>query len=164
LLHGRYPLPCSYGPVRLPSGTNYRLFIPRSCFRPRGPPRFLNRSFHARCPLSPRRARRLPLPVTSSPVPGFLYFGSLATRFFCVTRPKRVRLRCGSRVRLARPRQWNYSHSRLLGYLPNGQSTRYPPFRILDRPGLSWRFRRTRRVRVFLFEDFLRRLFNFLSS
>src|SRR6266496_3416212 len=61
-----------------------------------------------------------------------------------VTRPKRVRLRCGSRVRLARPRQWNYSHSRLLGYLPNGQSTRYPPFRILDRPGLSWRFRRAR--------------------
>src|SRR6266542_809195 len=32
---------------------------------------------------------------------------------------------------------------RLLGYLPNGQSTRYPPFRILDQPGLSWRFPRT---------------------
>ena len=57
----------------------------------------------------------------------------------CVTRPIWVRLRCGSRVRLARLRQRNYSHPRLLGYLSNGQSTRYPPFRILDRPGLSWR-------------------------
>ena len=56
-----------------------------------------------------------------------------------VTRPKQVRLRCGSRVRLARLRQWSYSHSRLLGCLSNGQPTRYPPFRILDRPGLSWR-------------------------
>src|SRR5262249_39955100 len=55
-----------------------------------------------------------------------------------VTRPKQVRLRCGSRVRLARLRQWHYSHSRLLSYLSNGQPTRYPPFRILDRPGLSW--------------------------
>jgi hypothetical protein len=57
---------------------------------------------------------------------------------FSVTRPKQVRLCCGSRVRLARLRQWNYSHSRLLSYLSNGQPTRYPPFRILDRPGLSW--------------------------
>ena len=64
----------------------------------------------------------------------------------CVTGPKRVRLRCGSRVRLARLRQWNHSHSRLRGYLSNGQLTRYPPFRILDRPGLSWRSR-GRRVR-----------------
>ena len=35
--------------------------------------------------------------------------------------------------------QRDFSHSRLLGYLSNGQFTRYPPFRILDRPGLSWR-------------------------
>jgi hypothetical protein len=57
---------------------------------------------------------------------------------FSITRPKQVRLRCGSRVRFARLRQWNYSHSRLLSYLSNGQPTRYPPFTILDRPGLSW--------------------------
>src|SRR6266545_230257 len=62
---------------------------------------------------------------------------------FCVTRPKRVRLRCGSRVRFARLRQRSCPRPRLLGYLPNGQSTRYPPFRILDQPGLSWRFPRT---------------------
>ena len=57
---------------------------------------------------------------------------------FSVTRPKQVRLRCSSHVRLARLRQRDYSHARLLGYLSNGQPTRYPPFRILDRPGLSW--------------------------
>jgi len=58
----------------------------------------------------------------------------------CVTRPIRVRFyNCGSRVRLTRLRQQNYSRPRLLGYLSNGQLTRYPPFRILDRPGLSWR-------------------------
>ena len=61
---------------------------------------------------------------------------------YCVTRPKRVRLRCGSRVRLARLRQRCYHRPRLLGYLPNGQSTRYPPLRILDQPGFPWRFQR----------------------
>ena len=61
----------------------------------------------------------------------------------CVTRPIRVCFyNCGSRVRLTRLRQQNYSRPRLLGYLSNGQLTRYPPFRILDRPGLSWRSER----------------------
>jgi len=35
---------------------------------PGGAPRFLDRSLHARCPLSPRAARRLHLPVASSSV------------------------------------------------------------------------------------------------
>ena len=38
-----------------------------------------------------------------------------------LTRPNRVRLRYGSRVRLARLRRTNYSVSRSLGYLSNGQ-------------------------------------------
>ena len=42
-------------------------------------------------------------------IPGFL------------TRPNRVHLRYGSRVRLARLRRTNYSVSRSLGYLSNGQ-------------------------------------------
>ena len=70
------------------------------------------------------------------------FSGRLATPV-SVTRPNGVRLRCGSRVRLAGLRQRNYFHSRLRGYLSNGQSTRYPPFRVLDRPGLAWRSRRT---------------------
>jgi len=92
--------------------------------------------------------RALPPPTPRSPttalarcfVAGSRLHHSLADwpLLLCVTRPKRVRLRCGSRVRLARLRQQNYFHSRLLGYLSNGQFTRYPPFRILDRPGLSW--------------------------
>ncbi len=93
--------------------------------------------------------RALPPPTPKSPtiaparcfIAGSRLHHSLADwpLLLCVTRPKRVRLRCGSRVRLARLRQCNYFHSRLLGYLSNGQFTRYPPFRILDRPGLSWR-------------------------
>ena len=93
--------------------------------------------------------RALPPPTPRSPttalarcfIAGSRLHHSLADwpLLLCVTRPKRVRLRCGSRVRFARLRQWNYSHSRLRGYLSNGQFTRYPPFRILDRPGLSWR-------------------------
>jgi hypothetical protein len=49
--------------------------FPSAVFAPRGPPRFLCRSFHARCPLPPRRARRLLLPVASPPVPGFIILG-----------------------------------------------------------------------------------------
>src|SRR5205814_7900790 len=41
--------------------------------------RFLGRSFHARCPLPPRRVRRLHSPVASPPVAGFVIFGSFAT-------------------------------------------------------------------------------------
>ena len=40
---------------------------------------------------------------------------------FCVTRPNRVRLRYGSRVRLTRLRVTDYSAPRGLGYLLNGQ-------------------------------------------
>ena len=108
-------------------------------FCPGGSPRFLCRSLHARCPLPPRGARRLLLPVASSPVPGFIILWQTGHPRLASRGRIRVRLRYGSRVRLARLRQRNYSRSRLLGSLSNGQFTRYPPFRILDRPGLSWR-------------------------
>jgi len=61
-----------------------------------------------------------------------------------VTRPKRVRLRCGSQVRLSRLRQTDCSASRSIGYVSNGQFTRWVPFTSLDQPGLSWRTRWTR--------------------
>ena len=83
MLHGRYPLLSYYEPVRLPPGTGSRLLIPQSRLRSCGPPRFLDRSIHARCPLSPRAARRLLIPVASSPVPGFIIFGRLATAILC---------------------------------------------------------------------------------
>jgi len=49
---------------------------------PAGSPRFLDRSVHARCPLPPRKARRLLAPVTSPPVSGFTFFGRLAAFTF----------------------------------------------------------------------------------
>ena len=66
-----------------------------------GPPRLLDRSFHARCPQPPRKVRWLPLPVASPAVlSGFILVGGLAT-FVFLSRPNRVHLRYGSRVCLA---------------------------------------------------------------
>ena len=68
-----------------------------------GPPRFLDRSVRARRPQSPRRARRLLVPVASSPTQASPHPEGwpLSTG---VTRPNRVRFRYGSRVCLARLR------------------------------------------------------------
>ena len=57
----------------------------------------------------------------------------------CITRPNRVRLRYGSRVRFARLRSADPSAPRWLGYLLNGQLTGYAPFSLQDQPGFSWR-------------------------
>src|SRR2546422_952954 len=46
---------------------------------PPGLPGSSGRSFHARCPLPPRRVRRLHSPVASPPIAGFVIFGSFAT-------------------------------------------------------------------------------------
>src|SRR3989442_542095 len=70
-----------------------------------GSPGFRDRSLHARCPLSPRKARRVPLPIASTPIQGFTIFGRLAA-FTRLTRPKRVRFRYGSR---ASPREASWT-------------------------------------------------------
>jgi hypothetical protein len=69
---------------------------------PVGPPRLLDRPFPARCPQPPWKARRLRAPVASPPVAGFILAGGLAT-FVFRSRPNRVHLRYGSRVRLPSP-------------------------------------------------------------
>ena len=51
-------------------------------FRSAGSPRFLDRSVPARCPLTPRRARRVPTPVASTSMAGFATFGRVATLTF----------------------------------------------------------------------------------
>ena len=56
-----------------------------------------------------------------------------------ITRPNRVHLCYGSRVRLARLRQTDCSAPRSLGYLLNGQLTGQAPCSLQDQPGLSWR-------------------------
>ncbi len=85
-----------------------------------GPPRFLDRSLDARRPQPPRGARRLHLPIAFIDDAGFITSGRLAAPI-CVTRPNRVRLRCGSRRRRARLRQPDYSDPRSLGSVSNGQ-------------------------------------------
>ena len=65
--------------------------FPMAVLAPGGSPRFLDRSFHARCPLSPRAARQLPSPIASLPVLASSLSGGLATAI-CVTRPIRVRV------------------------------------------------------------------------
>ena len=89
-----------YGPVRLPTrAANWVMSSPIALWLPPppvGPPRFLDQSFSTRRPQPPRRARRLLSPVPSSSVLGFAQSGRLTTLDFCVTRPNRVRLRCGS--------------------------------------------------------------------
>src|SRR5712692_3469097 len=90
--------------------------------RPVGPPRLLDGSVHARCPQPPRKVRWLLMPVASPPVwSGFILVGGLAT-FVFLSRPNRVHLRYGSRVRLP-TRQSHYWNSRSFGYMLNRQFT-----------------------------------------
>ena len=60
---------------------------------------------------------------------------------FSVTRQNRVRFRYGSRFRLSRLRQPDYSDPRSIGYMVNGQFTWRPPFRSQEESDLSWRTR-----------------------
>jgi len=61
---------------------------------------------------------------------GFIFLRQTGHCYMCNEAVSGSRFKhCGSRVRLARLRQQNYSRPRLLGYLSNGQLTRYPPFR-----------------------------------
>jgi hypothetical protein len=84
-LHGRYPLPRYYEPVRLPTAADGTVMSSHTASGPSlgpcnvGPPRFLDRSVPTRRPLTPRRARRVLAPVASASVAGFITFGSLAT-------------------------------------------------------------------------------------
>ena len=112
-LHGRYPAsqllwasptPGQAVPLVIDSlGTLVRFPSP-----PAGSPRFLDCSFPARCPQPPRKARRVLLLVTSSPMAGFSISGRLAA-FNSVTRPNRVCHHCGSQVCLTGFHQTDYS-------------------------------------------------------
>ncbi len=103
-----------------------RLFIPSERWRrlrrhPAGSPRFLDRSVPACCPLPPREAQRLLVPIASSLVSGFITLRRTSRFHGCVTRPNWVRWRYGSRVRLPKLHHPDYSEPRSVGYLLNGQ-------------------------------------------
>jgi hypothetical protein len=75
---------------------------------------------------------RAPSPTTPrSPAAAVAHCFTASARFhphpktdhfpFALTRPKRVHLRYGSRIRRSRLRRWNYFHPRSIGYLLNRQ-------------------------------------------
>ena len=105
---GVTPLLRYYGPIRLPITAASPVMSSRRAWlafaRHRaGPPRLLDGSFHARCPQPPRKVPWLLLPVASPRVlSGFILVGGLAP-FVFLSRPNRVHLRYGSRVRLPTP-------------------------------------------------------------
>ena len=83
-LHGRYPLPRYYEPVRLPAAAADTVMLSRVALGPHarpclaGPPRFLDRSVPTRRPLTPRRAQRVHTPVASTLMAGFAILGRVA--------------------------------------------------------------------------------------
>src|SRR5205823_10155746 len=76
------------------------------------------------------------LPVASPEVADFILVGGLVA-FVFLSRPNRVHLRYGSRVRLT-TRQSHYWNPRSFGYMLNRQFTWRTPFSSQDQPGLSW--------------------------
>lgn len=93
-------------------------------------------SFGACRPLLPREARRVHMPVTSPPVPGFIILGSLAASSWC---NEATGFACATAHAFAfrgfvRP---DYSGSRPIGYMVNGQFTWRPPFRPQEKPDFT---------------------------
>ena len=62
------PLPRYYGPVRLPISSSLGYAFPNHEPQEAGSPRFLDRSFATRCPLSPRSVRQVRISRTSLPM------------------------------------------------------------------------------------------------
>jgi len=85
-----------------PSGYVFPHEVGLSCSA--GSPRFLGRSFHARCPLSPRQVRRLLAPIPSPSIAGFRILGRLATHSLCnEAEPGSLALRLACSPREASP-------------------------------------------------------------
>lgn len=103
-----------------------------------------DRPFRARCPLSPREAHRVQMLVASPMAAGFGFFGSVATSI-SVTRPNRVHLRCGSRVRLSRLRHDGYPNIPLDCLHGERASTMSTTFQVDRSVRLSLTHQRTQR-------------------
>jgi hypothetical protein len=100
----RFPATMSLSDSRPEPPSGYVFPHEVGLFRSAGPPRFLGRSFHARCPLSPRRVRRLLAPISSPPIAGFRILGRLATPTLChEAEPGSLALRLACSPREASP-------------------------------------------------------------
>jgi hypothetical protein len=142
-LHSRYLLLRYYEPVRLPYGAASRVMhSPRALAAlPATPPGLPGSSTD----LSPCAVPNHPGEPDGCSLPLLHRRYQASSRMadwplpVYITRPNRVHLCYGSRVRLARLRQADCSAPRSLGYLLNGQLTGQAPFSLQDQPGLSWR-------------------------
>lgn len=112
------------------SGSSTDLFARAVPFHPGRPARCI-RSLLGTPNAIHRVGEPLPLPWQASPLSG-----GLATSI-SVTRPIRVRLRYGSRVRSPGLRRRDRSRRRPVRYLLNEQFARQPPFRLQGPSGLS---------------------------
>src|ERR1051325_5763452 len=97
-LHGRYPLPGYYGLSDSRQKNISRVSQVPRLFYP-----------HALPSTTPESSTALLIPITGPSMTGFIRFDRLATLVW-ITRLNQVRLRCGSRVCLARLRDGGYSH------------------------------------------------------
>ena len=101
-----------------------------------GPLRFLDESFDVRRPQPPRRSRPLPLLVASRPVLASPSQEGWPSPF-CVTRPNRVHLRCGWRLRLPRLRTAGFPTARSVSYMAHEHLPWSVPFNQQDSPGFA---------------------------
>src|SRR5262245_43815868 len=116
-LHDHYSLPRYYVPSDSRKKKLRASQVPRLLF-PHAPP--------PTTPESPMAATPLSRPLVS----GFIRYDGLAT-LNTLTRLNRVRLRCSSRVRLARLRDGDYSHStRLRGYVDERVTSTVSSFQL----------------------------------
>ena len=137
---GIAPLLSSYWPRRLPAGPGGGYaFPPPVGFRPTaGSPRFLIRLSAGAVPNHPGEPcrctcsslpcrRRASSPLEGWPTPS------------CFTRPNRVHLRYGSRLRLPGPRPFGCPQGRPVDFMVDEQLPWWTPFIPRDGPGLAWR-------------------------
>jgi hypothetical protein len=145
---GITPLPRYYGPLRLPTRPPRRLCLPsvRWAFRPpcrvsqalkREAPRLLfPRALSPTTPEGPMAAFAC---CFATGLSGFILVGGLAT-FVFLSRPNRVHLRCGSRVRPCQASPDRFLHPALAGLHVRTGNLHGELLSVHKiKPGLSWR-------------------------
>ena len=132
--HGRYPASSLLCAPPTPVQAAFRLCLPLGVgfHPPDGSPRFLDQSFDARCPQPPRLSSTVAFARSSPWIPDFGTSGILGRLASSVSRPNRVHLRYGSRLRFERLRSTDYSILRSLSYMSYEQFTWRAPFFLLD--------------------------------
>ena len=132
--HGRYPASSLLCAPPTPVHAAFRLCLPLvvGFHPPDGSPRFLDQSFDTRRPQPPRLSSTVAFARSSPWIPDFGTSGILGRLASSVSRPNRVHLRYGSRLRFERLRSTNYSILRSRSYMAYEHFTWQAPFFLLD--------------------------------